>query len=582
MITDLPWIKRNVFLGLFLFTVSCAIYVPSLSNRFVWDDHPLIENRYSSKEGGILSLKQFIPASRENYKSLHYRPVMRVSQNVDYSLWGLSPFGFHLTSVFLNSLSVVAFYALVLALLGELGVGERGAKAFLCSLLFALFPLHVEPVSWISGRADLLYSLFFFLAVIFHILSYRNIWFLALTAISFYLSLLSKETAVVFPIIVLGLDILSRKAKDRRNLLRYPAYAILLLFYLYVRQRAYVLLPELPTLAGPNTGSFSAGQGAAQHTGTLISQVWHLSEGFLSSYLFYIKKLIYPFDLNAFIAEVPHGNFYLIISVITFIFLILIFFITIRKREAFVAFSIYWVFVMLFPLSMVAIFSVATAPLAERYLYLVSAGFCMLIGFLIVEYGRSLKYKKLGWIYGGLLCLLYLWFTVGRQGVWKDDVSVWADSSIKNPQSYLAHANYAVALERASETDKAIGEYLAALSLVGESSIDEARDKARLANMLAVLYIEKKEDDNSAEKVLKDSLGYDPTYAATYYNLGFIYLKKGLTRGASSNFRNSEKYLERALQLADDRSVRTEVERLLSTVHYYDSGAKTNGEEHSN
>src|SRR3970282_2918291 len=108
------------------------------------------------------------------------------------------PFGLYLSNFILHSISTVLFYFLALLVLGEFRVERKEATAFLSSLLFAFHPVHVESVSFIGARADLLSGIFFFLAFIFYILSHRKLWFLILAVICFYFFLLSKKIAFSF------------------------------------------------------------------------------------------------------------------------------------------------------------------------------------------------------------------------------------------------------------------------------------------------------------------------------------------------------------------------------------------------
>ena len=145
-------IEHKAFASLFLFLVSFGSFAFSLKNDFVWDDVQVIEKSYYSfKASRIKSI--VIPKIKKGKNvAPYYHPVIFISIVLDRSLWGISPFGFHLSNVVVNSVSTVVFYLLVLFVLGEFGVTQRENKAFLSSLLFALDPMHVESVSWVAGR----------------------------------------------------------------------------------------------------------------------------------------------------------------------------------------------------------------------------------------------------------------------------------------------------------------------------------------------------------------------------------------------------------------------------------------------
>lgn len=169
----------------------------------------------------------------------YFRPVHQVSLILDNEIWGSSAFGFHLTNIILHSISTVLLYFLVLLLLSEFNVRGRESIALISCILFALYPLHVESVSFISARGDILAAIFFFSSLIFYILSYKRLFYLLLAGLCLFLSLLSKEVAIVLPILILGFDLISRRLMSRTNLIKYTILGLITLFYLYVRSISY-------------------------------------------------------------------------------------------------------------------------------------------------------------------------------------------------------------------------------------------------------------------------------------------------------------------------------------------------------
>src|SRR5579885_962393 len=400
--------EHKTLVAVFLFLICFGVFALSLRNDFVWDDVIYLKNspdyfRVSNINSGLfLGIK-----GHQGFS--YYRPILFISFAIDHELWGLSPFGFHLSNTIFYSFSTVLFYLLVLFMLEEFKVDGKEVKAFLSSLFFAFYPTHVEAASWISGRMDLLCSLFFFLAFVF--------------------------------------DILSRIFKSRDSILRYGVYGILILIYFYLRGRA--ILPQSP------------GGGVQQSTHN-IYRVWEVLRILLCSYLFYIKKLLFPFDLNPFITAVPQGFYYLVSSILVILLLCVISFISIRRREYVTTFSISWIFITLGPPSLVAVIPVTATPLADRYLYIPSGGYCLLIGYLIIELEKRVEYKKLVYALGLALCLSYLFFTIRGQGIWKNDLVFWESVSKRSSDQFIPHIDYGAALREAGKTDEAIQEFLTA------------------------------------------------------------------------------------------------------------------------
>ncbi len=515
------FIEKKGLVALFLFLLSFGVFAFSLKGDFVWDDAVLIKNSTTLK-ASYIDYKTLIPWQGKSHKGKHYRPLMRISWVADQEIWGGSPVGFHLSNVIFHSASTALFYFMALLILGEFKVERKESIAFLSSLFFALIPIHVESVSFIAARADLLCSMFFFLAFIFNILSYRKLWFFALAILCFYLSLLSKEVAVAFPLVAIGFDLISGRFRSRSSLLRYAFFGLLIFIYLYFRRGTLEFLSRF----------------ASEH-------LWWMLRVFFDSYVFYLGKLIFPFKLNPFITSEPVSVYYFIFSVLVIILLCIVGYISIRKKERVTAFSIYWVFATLGPNSLVAMFGYALTPFAERFLYIPSAGFCIFIGYFLLEVTRRLKVEKLGWALGLLLCVIYLLFTISGQGVWKNDLSLWERASKRTPNNAVPHINYGNSLLKEGKTDDGIRELSYAFM---PGVVSGRRQRVYAADNLGILYLDKKEYE-LAEGWFNKALSYNPRFYKAYYNLGLIYIIKGKKENDASYYRKAESYLKRATRL---------------------------------
>jgi hypothetical protein len=188
------------------------VYLPSLKHDFVWEEHTLIaENRdLDAPTPLVLFGQSFTHAWAVQGLGPHsyYRPLPMASFWLEKTLWGAKPMGFHLTNVVLNAVAGVLVALLFMELLGSLWT------ALLASLAFALQAAHVESVAFIVGRTDILMT-FFLLSASLALLRYRkqlNPGWLALTIAAYMLALLSKEAAILFP--VLAAFVLRPKRKD--------------------------------------------------------------------------------------------------------------------------------------------------------------------------------------------------------------------------------------------------------------------------------------------------------------------------------------------------------------------------------
>jgi len=142
----------------------------------------------------------------------HYQPLSWVTLAVDHALWGMNPTGYHLTSLLLHTLTAVAVYAGLLALLARTPTRSTHLAAALGALFFAVHPLRVESVAWITERRDVVSGLFFVLTLLAYLRmqhtagAARRRWLLASLG-AFTLSLLSKAWGITLPAVLLALDL---------------------------------------------------------------------------------------------------------------------------------------------------------------------------------------------------------------------------------------------------------------------------------------------------------------------------------------------------------------------------------------
>ena len=219
-------------------------------------------------------------------------------------------------------------------------------------------------------------------------------------------------------------------------------------------------------------------------------------------------------------------------------------FISAKKKENVTAFGILWVLFTLGPSALIALFTIASTPLAERYLYIPSAGFCLVVGHFVIQTGNSARLRKAAWGFGVILVATYVFATYQREAVWKDDLSLWRDASFKSPYHPLPHSNYGLALSNAGDQNEAIREFLIALS---PEMNDTARGKAVTANNLALVYLEKEEYEK-AEIWLRRALEYDPGYGKTYYHLGLIYYINGELTNSADSYAQAERYVKETMK----------------------------------
>ena len=223
--------KRSLLETLSLPLLSFFLLLPLLGYGFLSDDFPLIVANPRLQSWSLFFQNLLTPFfSFPTNPQLHYwRPTTLLSYALELRLWGVSPWGFHLTNILLHTANTLLLYLLLKRFRPE------GALPWTASLLFLLHPAHGENIAWISGRTDLLAFLFLALSLLFRLEYEERKRGLSISLLFFTLALLSKEAALLFlPLLFL---LFPSKGLKNRLLLLLP-YLSLLPLYLFLHQKA--------------------------------------------------------------------------------------------------------------------------------------------------------------------------------------------------------------------------------------------------------------------------------------------------------------------------------------------------------
>ena len=149
--TDL-WNRKSVLVGL-LVIITLTAYIPAMRGDFVWDD-----DSYVTENQTLRSLKGLGQIWLNPRATPQYYPLVFSSFWLEYKLWGLNPTGYHVVNVLLHVLSTLLLWRLLQCL--------NVPGAWLATAIFALHPVHVESVAWVTERKNVL-SAFFYLGSVF-------------------------------------------------------------------------------------------------------------------------------------------------------------------------------------------------------------------------------------------------------------------------------------------------------------------------------------------------------------------------------------------------------------------------------
>jgi len=488
-------------LALLAAAIAFAAMQPVTGSGFVeWDetayiiDNPLIRH---------LSFKNIAAIFSTLDLSL-YSPLSTLSFAFDYAIGGLNPAVYHWHNLILHCLNAS------LTLLLALRLGFAAPAAFLLAALFGAHPLHVESVAWAAERKDVLYA-FFFLASLYSYTVYeekrtRTPYYAALCA--FILSVLAKPMGVTLPLILVLLDWYNRREDRRRAILeKIPFFAVAALFAFYI-----LSLPKDPRL-------------------TVLYSVESRAMAPLYNIGFYVVKAFWPADLCAAYTQPDGGALGLWLYAAAGLLLITIAVIC-RRNRLLMAGTLFYLITLL---PVMQLFPFGPVISADRYSYMPLLGIFAVIAAVFAGIAAGEKYRVTAWSVCGAVILSLIMTARARAGVWKDGVTLWSDTSSKQPSTMAFHA-LGNSLSAIGQNSEAVENYTKALAL-------NPKYAKALVNRGTALIKMKMYADGMAD--YERAIRLNPGYEQTYANMASAYYEQ-------KNFQKAAEWIQRAVYLRPD------------------------------
>jgi len=446
----------------------------------------------------------------------YYRPVMTLGFLLCYQIFGPLAFGFHLASLLLHAAVVLMLYLFAERLLRHWGAALAAAS------LFALHPVHVESVAWISAVTDLEVTFFFLLTFWCFLRADQptfggRIRLQFCMAICFLAALLSKEQALTLAVLAVIYEHFYRDDRNEttwaQKIGRYGVLWFLLLGYVLMRVRLM--------------GSFAHAMGWVHLTlfDTVLSAVALLGQ--------YIFKLIWPAYLSAF--YVFHPSTHLISAPVLkglgALVIYAVIFGVLWKKARPASFGILWLLCTLAPVLNARL--MGSYVLADRYLYLPSVGFCLVAGWVAAGLWQAVSTWEDAWQWavalgGCILVALCVVRIVTRIPDWQDDVTLISRALAAEPDEFILHDALGDAYWMRGEESLAEHEWKETLRL--------KPDFVRPIDALGALYAKEGRYDE-AEPYLERAIQLSPRDADSHLNLGAVYAETHKMDRAEEQFR---------------------------------------------
>jgi protein O-mannosyl-transferase len=511
------WLKCGLLSCIFIITFWCYHY--SIKNEFTnWDDDRYIPKNIFIKSFSSANVKMML---FHDVKVDNYMPLTVISYALNYHFSGLAPQAYYLVNILvhiLNSFLVFFIVIMILKAMEKQGYGVFKWKewlAFFCTLVFAVHPMHVESVSWIAERKDVLYFFFYFAGMITYVQfseakTKRLLWLFAVF-IFYLLSLLAKPMALVFPFSLLTIDLLLKR--DQRTSIR----------TIIVEKLPFITVSVIAAIA---TYHLQKSEGA------LGSSSFKLFQRILfacNSFNMYILKAIIPLFQSSFY---PYPD-----SKYSFENLPFIFYLSPLITLSVVAIPLYFSYlsgknnfrIMLFGLGFYLVnmiivsqmVGVGPTILADRYTYVCYFGIffpATIFIYKIIE--KSELIRKIAILISSVYLLFFAYRCYERTLVWHNSETLWTDAIEEYPNRIsMAYVNLGLYYYfNHRGFDLVYDNYLEALKL---DSYDP-----KVYCDLGLLMWDKNLHD-SAIDCFTEAIKVDSNYAPAYMERGTGYAKMG-------------------------------------------------------
>jgi tetratricopeptide (TPR) repeat protein len=507
--------SRELLVGFVISAATVAVYAQTLDFDFVsWDDHVYVASNAAVQDGlSLEGVAWAFTSLRDDY----WIPLTWLSHMLDAELYGMEPAGHHATAALLHLLNSLLLFTLLRRMTGEL------APSALAAGLFALHPLRVEAVAWVSERKEILSTAFGLLALHAYLAwtrrGGRTAYLLAL--LGFACALMAKPMLVTLPFALLLLDYwplgrLTRRSAGSRIVEKLPFFA------LSAASCVVTLIVQRPALAATPDVALPLRLANAS-----VSCVRHLVRTFWPGEY----SILYPHPYMPAFGGEPWAAWQIASSVAL---LLAVTALALRAtRQPWLLVGWLWYLGTLVPV--IGVVQLARQGIADRHTYVPLIGIFVIAGWgagLLVERMRP-RFPQAG-AAAAALCVAILalaaWSAHARARAFRDSRTLYEQSLRGTPDNPLVHYNLAMVLRAEGRTELAIQHYRAALAVNPDDS--NAHN-----NLATALQQEGRLDE--ALHHFRESVRANPRNAQAQQNLAGLLYRIGDVEGSIDRYRRA-------------------------------------------
>ncbi|HEY3861405.1 MAG TPA: tetratricopeptide repeat protein [Verrucomicrobiae bacterium] len=486
----------NVLVCAALAAATLAVFWGALNCQFVnYDDPTYITSNAELGQGLTLASVRwaFTTGAASNW-----HPLTWLSHLADVQLYGMKPAGHHFTSVLIHAVNGVLLFLLLRSMTGAFW------RCAVVAGLFALHPLRVESVAWVSERKDVLSTMFWMLTVWAYVRYARTgaKWWHAGSIFCFALGLMSKPMLVTLPVILLLLDYWPLARLEPRPGKAAPAGR--------GSSRAKLLVEKIPFLllaiASSVVTFVAQRQGGAVSTLTGVPLAARIENAFVSCAR-YLSKMFWPSRLSPLYPHPGYWPWWEVAGSVLLLAAITVWVVRRASRQPYLAVGWFWFLVMLAPV--IGLVQVGIQSMADRYSYTASIGVLIALVWGANEWITSQRWIL--WVAAIAAVGACLALTPRQVAYWRTSETLFEHAAAVTDNNYLAYNNLGFDLSNRGETEKAMADYRKSLAI--NPNYDEAHN-----NLGFTLAAEGRYQEATNEYI--KALSLNPNLTEAHNNLG--------------------------------------------------------------
>jgi protein O-mannosyl-transferase len=497
-------VRKKWLVILILVVITLLTYSNIFANDFAADDVD-----FFTRWEGVTSLRNipsFFSGNLPTYHQHVYRPVRSTMQSVVYFLVGQNPVGYHIFSLLIHILAVLFIYLIAVKVFNR-------QVGYFSALIFSVLPVHVESITFMTASFDISGIVFLLVSFYLYVLFQKSprSFYMFGSVLTALLAFFTYELTLVLPLLIILYDSCLSDFSGRQLIARFKYYS------LYFIGICLMLVAKFGIVGQTYKGSiFDAAP--------FISRMLTASKALIA----YIYLVIINFPLS-FSHNLPISDgldLYVLGSVIAILSLVALSIYLFKKNKKVYTFLFWWFFISLAP-----VLNVIPLPayVSERYLYLASVAWALLLGLLFYKMSkRSNGSQQYIIIFIFLTVLIvYGYLTWQRNSVWRNDESLYSETIEQNPEYafgynglafyYRDQGNLALAEEKLRQSTKLFPEYHLSYNSLGN------------------LYMMQERYDEAIAEFNK-AIALAPVYVSSYLNRGVSHYNLGLLAAAEADY----------------------------------------------